>query len=151
MGGFYYASWSDVLILSPLVILCFFVLWSLSWKLNVLSMGDEEARTMGVNPEKNKAIMIGLATAITALAVSLVGIVAWVGLMMPHASRMILGPDNRFVIPSCFFMGALYLLICDTLARTLIMNEIPIGIITSLLGAPYLCYLIRNKGKTFLG
>lgn len=151
MGGFYYTSWSDVVLLTPVVILCFFVIWSHAWNLNVLSMGDEEARTLGVNPERNKAVMILLATAITALSVSLVGIVAWVGLMMPHASRMILGPDNRFVIPACFCMGALYLLVCDTLARTITVNEVPIGIITSLLGAPYLCYLIRSKGKTFLG
>jgi iron complex transport system permease protein len=151
MGGFYYTSWADVILLTPVVFLCFFLIWSRAWNLNVLSMGDEEAQTLGVNPERNKAVMILLATAITALSVSLVGIVAWVGLMMPHASRMILGPDNRFVIPACFCMGALYLLVCDTLARTITVNEVPIGIITSLLGAPYLCYLIRSKGKTFLG
>ena len=151
MGGFYYASWNDVRILTPLVLIGFFILWSMAWKLNILSMGDEEARTLGVNPEKNKAIVIAIATGITAFAVSLVGIVAWVGLMMPHASRMLLGPDNRFVIPACFLMGAGYLLICDTIARTLTSTEIPIGIITSLLGAPYLCYLLRNKGKSILG
>jgi len=151
MGGFYYASWGDVRLLAPLVIIGFIILWSLAWKLNILSMGDEEARTLGVNPEKNKAIVIAIATAITAFSVSLVGIVAWVGLMMPHASRMLLGPDNRFVIPACFLMGSFYLLICDTLARTLTSTEIPIGIITSLLGAPYLCYLLRNKGKSILG
>jgi len=151
MGGFYYASWQDVQLFAPLAIVCFFILWALAWRLNILSMGDDEARTLGVNPEKNKIILITLSTAITALAVSLVGIVAWIGLMMPHAARMILGPDNRYVIPSCFLMGAFYLLICDTLARTITMNEIPIGIITSLLGAPYLVYLIRSKGSSFIG
>ncbi len=146
MGGFYYASWNDVRLLVPLCILGFFIIWSLSWKLNILSMGDEEARTLGVNPEKNKALVIVIATGITAFSVSLVGIIAWVGLMMPHASRMLLGPDNRFVIPACFLMGAGYLLVCDTIARTATYAEIPVGIITSLLGAPYLCYLLRNKG-----
>ena len=151
MGGFYYASWNDVIMLTPMVLIGLIILWSLAWKLNILSMGDEEARTLGVSPEKNKAIVIAIATAVTAFSVSLVGIIAWVGLMMPHASRLLLGPDNRFVIPACFLMGAFYLLVCDTLARTITMTEIPIGIITSLLGAPYLCYLLRNKGKSILG
>ena len=137
--------------LTPMVLIGLIILWSLAWKLNILSMGDEEARTLGVSPEKNKAIVIAIATAVTAFSVSLVGIIAWVGLMMPHASRLLLGPDNRFVIPACFLMGAFYLLVCDTLARTITMTEIPIGIITSLLGAPYLCYLLRNKGKSILG
>lgn len=151
MGGFYYASWNDVMMLVPLVLCGFLIIWFYSWRLNILSMGDEESRTLGVNPEKNKAILITIATAITAFSVSLVGIVAWVGLMMPHASRLILGPDNRFIIPASFLMGAIYLLICDTIARTLTPAEIPIGIITSLLGAPYLCYLLRNKGKSIFG
>ncbi|MDD3621394.1 MAG: iron ABC transporter permease [Methanofollis sp.] len=147
MGGFYYATWNDVILFVPLVLVSFFVLWALGWKLNILSMGDEEARTLGVNPEKYKIVVITFATAITAFAVSLVGIIAWIGLMMPHASRMILGPDNRFVIPASMMMGGCYLIICDTLARTLTTAEIPVGILTSILGAPYLCYLLRHKGK----
>ncbi|WP_440956579.1 FecCD family ABC transporter permease [Methanosarcina sp. Mfa9] len=151
MGGFYYATWKDVITIGPVVLISFFVLWGLGWKLNILSMGDEEARGLGVNPEKYKLIVISLATLITAFAVSLVGIIAWVGLMMPHAARMILGPDNRFVIPSAAMMGALYLIVCDTLARTLTTSEIPVGIITSILGAPYLCYLLRHKGRVIFG
>jgi iron complex transport system permease protein len=71
--------------------------------------------------------------------------------MMPHASRMILGPDNRFVIPASLMMGGCYLILCDTLARTLTTAEIPVGILTSILGAPYLCYLLRNKGRAVFG
>lgn len=151
MGGFYYATWDDVRILAPVVFISFIVLWALGWKLNVLSMGDDEARGLGVNPEKYKFIVIALATAITAFAVSLVGIIAWVGLMMPHAARMLLGPDNRFVIPASLMMGGCYLIVCDTLARTLTTAEIPVGILTSILGAPYLCYLLRNKGRVIFG
>ena len=128
-----------------MVLIGLIILWSLAWKLNILSMGDEEARTLGVSPEKNKAIVIAIATAVTAFSVSLVGIIAWVGLMMPHASRLLLGPDNRFVIPACFLMGAFYLLVCDTLARTITMTEIPIGIITSLLGAPFFVPVSNRK------
>ncbi len=151
MGGFYYATWNDVILLGPIVLICFFILWALGWKLNILSMGDEEARTLGVNPEKYKFIVVVLATAVTAIAVSLVGIIAWVGLMMPHASRMIFGPDNRFVIPASLMMGGFYLIVCDTLARTLTSAEIPVGILASIIGAPYLCYLLRNKGGVIFG
>lgn len=151
MGGFYYATWDDVILLVPMVAASFLILWALGWKLNVLSMGDDEARTLGVNPEKYKFIVVTLATAITAFAVSLVGIIAWVGLMMPHAARMLLGPDNRFVIPASLMMGGCYLIVCDTLARTLTTAEIPVGILTSILGAPYLCYLLRSKGRVIFG
>jgi iron complex transport system permease protein len=151
MGGFYYTTWDDVRLLVPVVVLSFIILWALGWKLNVLSMGDDEARALGVSPEKYKFIVIALATGITAFAVSLVGIIAWVGLMMPHASRMLLGPDNRFVIPASLMMGGCYLIVCDTLARTLTTAEIPVGILTSILGAPYLCYLLRSKGRVIFG
>jgi len=151
MGGFYYSSWSDVGIILPVVIFCFFILWILGWKLNILSMGDEESRTLGVNPEFYKAIFIVIATLITAISVSAVGIIAWVGLMMPHAARMVVGPDHRYMLPSAAMMGAIYLILCDTLARTLTSAEIPVGILTSIIGAPYLMYLIRNKGKLIFG
>ncbi|MDY6964756.1 MAG: iron ABC transporter permease [Halobacteriota archaeon] len=151
MGGLYYATWNDILIVAPIVLPSFFLLWSMGWKLNILSMGDEEARALGVSPEKYKFIVISLATLITAVSVSLVGIIAWVGLMMPHAARMILGPDNRFVIPVAATIGGIYLILCDTLARTLTTAEIPIGILTSIIGAPYLIYLLRNKGKVVFG
>ncbi len=81
------------------------IMWFFGWKLNVLSMGDEEARALSVNPEVFKFIVIVLATLVTAICVSSVGIVAWVGLMMPHAARLIQGPDNRFVIPTAALMG----------------------------------------------
>ncbi|MCD4844785.1 MAG: iron ABC transporter permease [Methanosarcinales archaeon] len=151
MGGFYYATWDDVAIIVPIVTLSFLVLWMYGWKLNILSMGDEEAQALGINPEKSKMILIALATLITAVAVSTVGIIAWVGLMMPHATRMILGPDHRFVIPSAAMLGGVYLIICDTMARTLTTSEIPVGIITSILGAPYLFYLLRSKGSSLIG
>ncbi len=96
-------------------------------------------------------ILITLATLCTAVSVSTVGIIAWIGLMMPHAARMILGPDNRFVIPAAAMLGGIYLLVCDTLARTITTAEIPIGILTSILGAPYLFYLLRAKGRTAFG
>ena len=151
MGGFYFAGWNDLIINVPIILGSFLVLWFYGWKINIISMGDDEARTMGVNPEKLKIILVVLATLMTSVAVSTVGIIAWVGLMMPHAARMILGPDHRYVIPLSAMLGAIYLVICDTLARTLTTSEIPVGIITSILGAPYLFYLLRTKGKRLFG
>ena len=151
MGGFYYATWNDVSLLVPIIIPSFLIMWALGWKLNILSMGDDEARALGVNPEKYKFVLITLATLVTSLAVSTVGIIAWVGLMMPHATRMMLGPDHRYVIPASAMLGGAYLLVCDTMARTLTTAEIPVGIITSILGAPYLFYLLRTRGKAMLG
>ncbi|MFW5753350.1 MAG: FecCD family ABC transporter permease [Marinilabiliaceae bacterium] len=147
MGGFYYAVWADVFRIVPIVIVSFGMLWYFSWKLNILSMGDEEARTLGVNPEWHKFIFILVATLITAVSVSAVGIIAWVGLMMPHAARMILGADHRFMLPGAAIMGGIYMVLCDTLARTLVHTEIPVGIISSIIGAPYLIYLLRSKTK----
>ncbi|TIH12382.1 iron ABC transporter permease [Marinifilum sp. JC120] len=151
MGGFYYAVWKDVELVLPVVLGITFLLLTMSWKLNILSMGDEEARTLGINPELYKSIFIMLATLMTALSVSVVGIIAWVGLMMPHAARMVLGPDHRFMLPTAAIMGSMYLVLCDTLARNLTTSEIPVGIVASILGAPYLIYLLRSKGKTAFG
>lgn len=151
MGGFYYAVWKDVALVLPPVALLTLLLCLMGWKLNIISMGDDEARTLGVNPEKYKIVFILLATLMTALSVSVVGIIAWVGLMMPHAARMVLGPDHRFMLPGAALMGSMYLVVCDTLARNMTNTEIPVGIITSILGAPYLIYLLRSKGKTAFG
>lgn len=146
MGGFYYAGWRDVALVAPVVAVIFVLVLAFSWQLNILSMGDTEARSLGVAPEPFKLFFIVSATLATAVAVSAVGIIPWVGLMMPHAARLMIGPDNRFLIPMAALLGALYLVFCDTLARILVSAEIPIGIITSLAGAPYLFYLLRSKG-----
>jgi iron complex transport system permease protein len=151
MGGFYYATWDDVLLSAPIVAVIFIVVFVLSWKLNILSMGDEEARSLGVNPEKYRILFIVISTLATSLCVSQVGIVSWVGLMSPHAARMLFGADNTYVIPAGCVLGALFLLLCDTLARTISGSEIPIGIITSILGAPFLIYLLRSKGAAVYG
>ena len=147
MGGMYYSSWSDVLINGIAVIAMFFLVWLLSWKLNVLSMGDDTARSLGVSPELYKAIFITSATFITAMIVSTVGIIAWVGLMIPHMARMLVGADNRYLLPTAGVLGAVYIVICDTLARIVIESEVPIGIITSIIGAPFLLWLLRSRSE----
>ncbi len=147
MGGFYHASWNDVLINALVILPAFVLIWLSAWKLNVLSLGDEEAQSLGIAPSSLRVYILILATLIAAICVSTVGIIAWVGLMMPHAARFILGQDNRYVLPAAALMGAIYILLCDTIARSLTDAEIPIGIITSILGAPYLLWLLRSKGR----
>ena len=151
MGGFYYASWQDVLSAACAVLPCGALLTSLAWKLNVLSLGDEEARSLGLKPDAMRALFIVLATFAVSVCVSSAGIIAWVGLMMPHAARMIFGPDNRWVLPASALLGAFYLILCDTLARTVASSEIPLGIVTSIVGAPYLLWLLRSKGRELYG
>lgn len=145
MGGFYTAKWSDVRFLFVCVCFSFGLLRALSWQLNVLTMGDQEAATMGVRVGLLKLLALGTATFITAAAVAHVGIISWVGLMVPHASRMLLGADHRYTIPFSAYLGGLFMVVCDTIARTIIMGEIPVSIITSILGAPYLIYLLRSN------
>ncbi len=147
MGGMYYSSWNDVFVNGVAVGAVFLLIWILSWKLNILSMGDDTARSLGVHPELYKAIFITSATFITAMIVSTVGIIAWVGLMVPHMARMLVGADNRYLIPTASLLGAVYIVICDTLARMVIESEIPIGIITSIIGAPFLLWLLRSRSE----
>ncbi len=150
MGGMYYSSWNDVLVNGIAVMTIFLLMWILSWKLNILSMGDETAKSLGIHPELYKAIFITSATFITAMIVSTVGIIAWVGLMIPHMARMLVGADNRYLLPTASLLGAVYIVICDTLARMVIESEIPIGIITSIIGAPFLLWLLRSRsGKVY--
>ncbi len=151
MGGFYYAGWQEVGILFAVAAVGLSVIWTSGWKLNVMSMGEEEARSLGIHPGRTQLLLIGLSTLMTAAAVASTGIIAWVGLMIPHAARIIVGPDHRRVVPAAALMGAIYLILCDTLARTLTSAEIPIGIITSLAGAPYLFYLVRSRGGQMFG
>ncbi len=151
MGGLYHIGWSDLLTVGILLPIGVVAIWRYSWRLNVLSIGDEEARSLGVNTEKLKIILISLATLITSLAVSSAGIIGWVGLMIPHAARLIIGPDNRFLIPLSAILGGIFLIVCDTICRTITTGEVPLGITTSILGAPYLLYLLRSKRNVFFG
>jgi iron complex transport system permease protein len=115
-----------------------------SWKLNILAMGDEEARSLGVRTELLKAIIIVCCTLLTASSVSVCGMVGWIGLVIPHIGRMLVGPDNRVLLPTTLSIGASFLLVIDVIARAATGVEIPLGILTSLVGAPFFAYLIRK-------
>jgi iron complex transport system permease protein len=119
------------------------------WQLNVLAMGDEEARSLGIRTELLKGIVIVCTTLITAAAVSVCGIVGWVGLVIPHLGRMLVGPDHRVLVPATLSIGASYLLCIDGIARTAVATEIPLGILTAVIGAPFFAYLLRKTRGTW--
>lgn len=121
-------------------------LFAVRWRLNVLSFGEEEARSLGVETGRLRLLVVTAATVITASAVSVSGIIGWVGLVIPHLARMLVGPDYRRLIPACLSLGASYLLVIDDLARTATSAEIPLGILTATVGAPVFAFLLR-KGK----
>jgi iron complex transport system permease protein len=115
--------------------------------LNVLSMGDEEARALGVNVRLIRGGVIFFATLVSALSVMIGGMVGWVGLVIPHVARMVVGPDNTLLLPASALMGAVYLLIVDDFSRMLLSFEIPIGIMTSLVGIPFFIGILKNAKK----
>jgi iron complex transport system permease protein len=122
------------------------VLIMLRWRLNILAMGDEQARIMGVEAGRLRLVFILFATLIAASAVSISGIIGWVGLVIPHFARIVVGPDFRRLLPATLSFGACYLVIIDSLSRTVTSSEIPLGILTALIGAPVFFLLLR-RGK----
>ncbi|NMB09403.1 MAG: iron ABC transporter permease [Tissierellia bacterium] len=119
---------------------------SIRWKMNLLTMGEDEARSMGVNTKMTRIIIVFASTLMTAACVSVSGMIGWVGLVIPHFARMVVGNDYRYVLPASGLIGAIFLLIVDNLARNLTTAEIPLGILTSFVGAPLFIYLILKRG-----
>ena len=117
------------------------------WKLNVLSLGDEEAKALGVDTTKTRLVIILAATLLTAIAVSVCGTIGWVGLVVPQMVRMLIGPDNRRLIPLCFFFGGTFMLLIDCICRSLISSEIPIGVATAIIGAPLFLVILRRLNR----
>lgn len=145
MGGLWNMAWSDVaiglLILAGCAVLFFF-----SRDLNILTLGEEDAIHLGVNTERLKKLLLLISAFITAIAVSISGCIGFIGLIIPHIMRIFTGPDHRILLPASMIAGAILLLWADTLARTL-PTEIPVGIITAFLGAPFFIYLLRRRTK----
>ncbi len=121
----------------------------LRWRINVITLGDEEARTIGVNAGLVRTVVILCSTLITAASVSVSGMIGWVGLVIPHLSRKLVGNDYRVLLPTSMLFGALFLLVVDDISRNLMATEIPIGILTAFIGAPVFLLLITRKGEVF--
>ena len=145
MGSFSKASMRDVYLVGPVMLVCGAVLLAMRWRFNVLSLGDEEARSLGINVKQFVAISVGCCTLITASAVCAAGPIGWVGLVVPHMARMLFGPDHQYVLPVSCLLGASYMLLVDIFCRSILVAEIPVSIVTSILGAPVFLYLLRES------
>jgi iron complex transport system permease protein len=151
MGSFSLAEWSQARSAGVGILLGCLPVLLLRWRLNVISMGDEEARTMGVNVSRKRIIFITAATLAATSAVAVSGIIGWAGLMVPHLVRMLAGPDHRRLIPLTMAGGATFMILADTAARNMTDFDIPVGIITAVAGAPFFVYLMKRNGKESWG
>lgn len=147
MGSFSAANWQKIIIITPVLLISIILLISFSRELNLLSIGDDSAKALGINVERVKKILLIITAVIIATCVSTTGIIGFVGLIIPHAVRIITGSNNRYVLPLSAIVGAIFLLICDTIARTIMIAELPVGAITSLFGAPFFIYLLVKRKR----
>jgi iron complex transport system permease protein len=147
MGGLTTAIWVKVYITFPVVAAGFVYLMLVSRRMNLLLMGEERARELGVDSQRTRRNLMIVASIITAAAVSFTGLIGFVGLMVPHIMRLLVGPDHRRLLPASALFGALLLLLADTVARTAMSPaEIPVGIITAAVGGPFFLFLLRRRG-----
>lgn len=153
LGGFSLADWQQVKVLFPYVLVGMVTTSLFSRSLNVMQLDDDQAQQLGVNVERTKVILLGAATLVTAASVSFSGTIGFVGLIVPHAVRLIWGPDYRWLLPLSAIGGALFLVLADTIVRSLgllsgVVTEVPVGIVTAFVGAPFFLYLLRQKKRS---
>lgn len=146
LGSFSAAGPDKLLILALVVIPALAVLWSLAYRLNAIAMGEEDARALGVPVTSLRWIILLAVAMIVAASVSVAGIIGWVGLVVPHLARPLVGPDNRRLIPACALLGASFLVMVDTLCRSTTHAEIPLSVVTALIGAPVFMLMLRRAG-----
>ena len=150
MGHISVSSWEQVVVVAPLVIGGIIAACLFAFRLNAFSLGEEGAAYLGVEVERDKILIMALGSLLTAAAVSISGLVGFVGLVMPHAVRLVLGPNHRVLLPAAALAGAVFVVVADLLARTLLApGEIPVGVITALIGAPFFLYLLRRSRREY--
>jgi iron complex transport system permease protein len=152
MGSLAMRGWNYSLVIAPYWLLGFMVLLGYARSLNLFALGERQASHLGVSVERTKLIVLVIATLMTAAAVSVAGVIGFVGLIVPHLIRLAVGPDYRLILPLSAIGGGIYVLWADTIARTLLSPmEIPLGVITAFLGAPFFAYLLHKHKKTLRG
>ena len=150
MGSISISGWNQIIIIAPLIIGGIVAARFLASRLNALSLGEEGAAYLGINVEREKLLVLGLGSLLTAAAVSMSGLVGFVGLVVPHAVRLVLGADHRLLLPASALSGAAFIVLADLLARTLLApREIPLGVITAIIGAPFFIYLLRRHRREY--
>ena len=149
MGNLGNAGWSEIAFIAPIIIACSVLLFIQAKGLNAMMLGDVHAMDLGVDVRKTRLFVLILSTAIVAAAVSFVGVIGFIGLVIPHILRILLGPDNRMIMPLSMFAGASFILICDYISRIAApaYGTLPIGVVTALIGAPVFIYLLIRKKK----
>lgn len=145
LGGLWSVDWQQARSILPVCILGITILLAYRWRLNLLSMDDRTAFSLGLAPFRERLLLLVTATAVTAATISISGIVSWVGLIVPHIARRLFSSDGRFALPASMIIGAIYVVICDTLARTVLDGEIPLGVLTSFIGAGLFLVLLSKK------
>jgi iron complex transport system permease protein len=149
MGSFSTASYNDLKLITIPVGISLVILFCLRWRINILSLGDEEAKALGVNPGRLRVVIILASTVISASSVMVAGIIGWVGLVIPHMTRMITGTDHKDLIPASMLVGGIFMTLIDLVARSMIESEIPIGILTAMIGAPVFAFLFKRSGGEY--
>ncbi|MFB6254289.1 MAG: vitamin B12 ABC transporter permease BtuC [Halobacteriaceae archaeon] len=144
MGSLRNSDWVEVQITIPVVVMGFIILYLFHRDLNILMLGEEDAHALGLEVEWTKRLLLGIASIITAGAVMFVGVIGFVGLIVPHIMRLLVGPDHRILLPTSALAGGIFLVAADTLART-IAQGLPVGVVTAFVGAPFFIYLLRNQ------
>lgn len=147
LGGLNAVAPSDLALAAPLVATGLVPMFLLRWRVNLLSLADEEAAALGVNVARLRLTLIAAATLMTAAAVSVAGIVGWIGLVVPHAARLLVGPEFSRLLPASLLLGGGFLVAADTLARTATAIELPLGILTAFVGAPVFLWLLARTGR----
>jgi iron complex transport system permease protein len=139
-------TWNYVYLALPFTVVGFFVTFYFARDLNAMTLGEEQARHLGVETETVKKILLVCVSLMTAAAVSISGVIGFIGLLVPHIVRLLVGSDHRILLPSAALTGAIVLIACDTVSRTILSpSEIPVGIITALVGGPFFIYLLTTK------
>lgn len=146
MGSLSGTGWNTLLFGAPFILIGLAIIFLYRWKLNAMTLTEEEAFSLGVNVKQVRAMVILGAAMVTASVVSMCGVIGWVGLLIPHISRMIFGNNNQRVIPASMGLGAIFMLVIDTAARCMTASEIPVSILTAVIGAPFFILLLRKTG-----
>jgi len=150
MGGVTASGWKQLQVVAPLVLLGLLLAFLYAHDLNAFLLGEEQAAHLGVHVERRKLSLLLVGSLLTAAAVSVSGLVGFIGLVVPHVSRLLFGPDHRFLVPASALVGSLFLVLADLLARVAMPPaEIPVGIITALVGAPFFIYLLRRTKREY--
>jgi iron complex transport system permease protein len=150
MGSLSRVNNSQLLSVTPSIIVCAIIVIAVSWRLNILSFGEQEAQTVGVNVRNLRALTIACASLLTASSVCVSGTIGWIGLVIPHFGRLICGSDNTKLLPLAAIIGGAFLLVIDTLARCLTAMEIPLSILSGLVGAPFYAWLLSRRRAKIL-